>query len=77
MRGESFPLRAGAKSGEAESFPLPKRSAKDGSVDRYRVEKRNPFRFSEKSSAGLIPIATKRTSRFAAIIQRSTEPFLI
>ena len=31
----------------------------------------------KKSSAGLIPIATKRTSRFAAIIQRSTEPFLI
>ena len=33
--------------------------------------------YQKKSSAGLIPIATKRTSRFAAIIQRSTEPFLI
>ena len=33
--------------------------------------------YQKKSSVGLIPIATKRTSRFAAIIQRSTEPFLI
>ena len=33
------------------------------------VGKRNPFRFRKESdSVGLIPIATKRTSRFAAII---------
>jgi hypothetical protein len=80
-------------SGEAESFPLVKKRLRGplnqwGSGILSACEKTTPWTAKEwrsgilsacqkKSSAGLIPIATKRTSRFAAIIQRSTEPFFI